>query len=72
MKLKKREITLNEVDSVKDAYFLQRAIVREYENSPRFAARKETENVIETLRREGAEEEERLLKLLQKIKENRL
>ena len=42
MKLEKREITLNEYDSLRDAFYLEKALLNEYVNGLSDASKKET------------------------------
>ena len=46
MKLEKREITLNERDSLLDMYFFERLLEKEYAFGAKMAERKETERVL--------------------------
>ena len=52
MKLEKREITLNEADSIKDMYFYEKSLQFRYAQALKFAERKETEGEISRLLRE--------------------
>ncbi|MBQ7913265.1 MAG: hypothetical protein IJ308_05965 [Clostridia bacterium] len=52
MKLEKREITLNEADSVKDMYFYEKNLQFRYGQALKFAERKEAEGEISRLLRE--------------------
>ena len=56
MKLEKREITLNECDSLKDVSFLEKSLLNGYVESLSKAARKETRNEILQLIKETGEE----------------
>ena len=56
MKLEKREITLNETDSLKDMYILEKALCREYGQGEKFAERKETEREFARLQKEAEED----------------
>lgn len=58
MKLEKREITLNEFDSIKDAFYIEKNLLNEYVYTLSFAQRKETR--------------EQLLKLLKEVGEDML
>ncbi len=62
MKLEKREITLNEKDSLKDIYYLETLLLSEY-GDKQDGFRKETENVFERLKKETEEE----LDLIEKL-----
>ncbi len=66
MKLKKREITLNEADSLKDMYFLEKLIEGEYAKADFGAERKEAKNEGARLQAEAAEERAFLHKLWKK------
>ena len=46
MKLEKREITLNERDSLLDMYFCAQALQTEYDKGAKLSERKETEKEI--------------------------
>ncbi len=46
MKLEKREITLNEFDSLKDVFFAERLLLSEYICALEKAERKETKNEL--------------------------
>ncbi len=71
MKLKKREITLNEADSVLDMVCIERLLKIEYAAGGENGYRKEVEGELEALKKESADEEEENFTLLQKIrKEN--
>ena len=62
MKLEKREITLNEKDSLKDVLYLEAFLRIKYADQ-RKEFRKETENVFERLKKETEEE----LDLIEKL-----
>ena len=49
MKLEKREITLNEFDSLKDAFYTEKTLMGEYIQALSKAARKETRNQLTEL-----------------------
>jgi hypothetical protein len=66
MKLEKREITLNEYDSLKDAYYREKILLNEYVCGLSAMERKETREEILLLIRETAEEIFLLQDLLQK------
>ena len=53
MKLEKREITLNEKDSVSDVFYLEKLLLQEYENGRGLANRKEVQNELEKLLEEA-------------------
>ena len=46
MKLEKREITLNETDSLKDMFFWEKFLSSEYKEGAKRAERKETESEL--------------------------
>ena len=48
MKLEKREITLNEMDSIKDLLVIERALLSEYTHALKKAERIENRNYIHT------------------------
>ncbi len=60
MKLKKREITLNERDSVQDMLRLEERLLFEYETARSFPLKKETENEVAALSAIAKEEVESL------------
>ncbi len=49
MKLEKREITLNERDSLKDIYYFGKMLITEYENALSCAERKDVTNELSGL-----------------------
>ena len=53
MKLEKREITLNEEDSLKDMYFFEKNLQAQYAQGAKLAERKETEGELSKLMREA-------------------
>ena len=63
MKLEKREITLNEQDSIKDVYYFEKTLLREYTARLALAKCKETENELSRLLKEVCEDMERLERL---------
>ena len=65
MKLEKREITLNEKDSLKDIYYLETLLLSEY-GDKQDGFRKETENAFENLEKEIRAEKELVDKLLKR------
>lgn len=71
MKLEKREITLNERDSLLDMYFWERSIENEYKQGAKLAERKETELVLSQAAGETAQDVERVLTLLRKSAKNK-
>ena len=55
MKLEKREITLNERDSIKDAYYMQKVLLNEYICSLEKVEKKQTRNELARLIMENIE-----------------
>ena len=55
MKLEKREITLNEFDSLRDAFYIEQTLMREIEKSLFCVWRKETRDKLNALLQETAE-----------------
>ena len=68
MKLEKREITLNEADSLKDIYYIEKALLTAYAEGEPFLSRKEVENELGELIKQTKEEKERVHTLWQKSK----
>ena len=64
MRLEKREITLNEQDSIKDVYYFEKTLLREYTARLALAKCKETENELSRLLKEVCEDMERMEGLL--------
>lgn len=56
MKLEKREITLNEYDSLQDAFYLQKLLIIEYTQALSQTARKETRSELMRLIKETSED----------------
>ncbi|MBO5240190.1 MAG: hypothetical protein J6B56_02070 [Clostridia bacterium] len=56
MKLEKREITLNEYDSVKDAFYAEKILLVEYVHALAQAQRKETQGELLRLMKEVGED----------------
>lgn len=56
MKLEKREITLNEYDSLKDAYYREKTLLNEYVCAVLHMQRKEAKDELLRLMQETAEE----------------
>ena len=56
MKLEKREITLNEYDSLQDAFYLQKLLIIEYAQALSQTARKETRSELMRLVKETSED----------------
>ena len=68
MKLEKREITLNEFDSLKDAYYIQKNLLEEYVDALPHTQRRQTRNRLMDLIKESAAD---LLYLCDLIKEKK-
>ena len=66
MRLEKREITLNEADSLKDMYYMEKLLWTAYAEGEPFIARKEVENELGELIKQTEEERERAYTLWQK------
>lgn len=71
MKLEKREITLNEADSLKDIYYVEKTLLQAYKPGTAIV-RKEVKNEVEQLMLQTKEEGEKLYALWQKSKEEQL
>ena len=56
MKLEKREITLNEFDSLRDAFYMEKTLFLEYREALLFSWRKETRGVLLDMLREIGED----------------
>ncbi len=56
MKLEKREITLNEYDSLKDTFYMEKLLLSEYVNGVAGARRKEVRGELTSLMREISED----------------
>lgn len=56
MKLEKREITLNEFDSLKDAFYAEKMLIAEYVHALAKAERKETQGELLRLIKEIGED----------------
>ena len=69
MKLEKREITLNEQDSLRDILFLEKTLLCEYAESLGKAYRKEVRETLLDLIKENAEDFFLISDLLQKLEE---
>ena len=70
MKLEKREITLNETDSLKDVYYLEKTLLREYSARLALAVCQETKHELSALVNEVTEDMEKTEKLMKKSAEN--
>ena len=56
MRLEKREITLNESDSIKDVFFMEKTLLNGYTEALERMSRKEMRNEILNLIKEAGEE----------------
>ena len=66
MKLEKREITLNETDSLKDVYYLEKTLLREYSARLALAKCQETKHELATLIEQVTEDMKRVEGLIKK------
>lgn len=64
MKLEKREITLNEYDSLKDVFYLEKSLLREYTARLALSKCKETENELSRMLKEVSEDMSLMEKLM--------
>ena len=69
MKLEKREITLNESDSLKDVFFMEKTLLNRYMETLEKVWRKEVRNEILNLMKETGEEMCFLRDLMRKSEE---
>lgn len=70
MKLEKREITLNETDSLKDVYYLEKTLLREYSARLALAKCQETKHELSAMLKEVGEDMENVEKLMKKSAKN--
>ena len=70
MKLEKREITLNETDSLKDVYYLEKTLLREYSARLALAKCQETKHELSALIKDVSEDMENVEKLMKKSAKN--
>ena len=70
MKLEKREITLNETDSLKDVYYLEKTLLREYSARLALAKCQETKHELSALVKEVTEDMEKVEKLMKESAKN--
>ena len=68
MKLEKREITLNEADSLKDIFYLERTLFREYREGQSNMERREVENELALLEEETKGDMEKIFSLWEQSK----
>ncbi len=72
MKLKKREITLNEADSMQDVFFMEEYLFNAYVVGGNDSFRKETVNALTALSQMAQKERERSYSLWKKAKARQL
>ena len=72
MKFEKREITLNEIDSLKDSFYFEQTLLARYQAGVESAENKETIETIRVFTRETESEMERLSGLMRKSLQNDL
>lgn len=70
MKLEKREITLNEADSLKDVYYTEKTLLREYSARLALAKCQETKHELSALVKEVTADMETVEKLMKKSAKN--
>lgn len=70
MKLEKREITLNEADSLKDVYYLEKTLLREYSARLALAKCQETKHELSTLVKQVTADMENVERLMKKSAQN--
>ena len=70
MKLEKREIMLNEQDSLSDVAFMEKALLYEYVEGVAMASRKETREKLLAFMKSAAEDLFLINDLLEKVKED--
>ena len=66
MKLEKREITLNEADSLKDVYYLEKTLLREYSARLALAKCQETKHELSALIEQVTEDMKTVESLIKK------
>ena len=71
MKLEKREITLNEIDSLKDVAYWEHFLLGEYEKEKRKCSRKEVDNLFMQHMQEIKEEADDVRHCLKKLSNER-
>ena len=71
MKLEKREISLNEYDSLKDAFYTEKTLLGEYLQTLEVYARKQTKNELLRLIVEVGEDLTYVRELMEKIREKK-
>ncbi|MBE5746846.1 MAG: hypothetical protein E7352_01580 [Clostridiales bacterium] len=70
MKLEKREITLNETDSLKDVYYTEKTLLREYSARLTLTTCQETKHELSALIEEVTSDMEKAENLMQKSAKN--
>ena len=68
MRLEKREITLNEADSLKDVFYLEKALASAYSGWESYTERKELKNELPALIAEVKQDAERVHSLWEEAK----
>ena len=66
MKLEKREVTLNEADSLKDMFYMEKTLLLAYADAAKRAARKEVKALLNDLSMETERDEALVKERLQK------
>lgn len=70
MKFEKREITLNECDSLKDVYYFEKSLLSAYEKGAQNVQSKETLGTIKAFMSETQTEIEKIAELIKKSSKN--
>ena len=70
MKLEKREITLNETDSLKDVYYLEKTLLREYSARLALAKCQETKHELSALIEQVTQDMKTVESLIKKVVKN--
>ena len=70
MKFEKREITLNETDSLKDVYYLEKTLLREYSARLALTRCQETKHELSALIEQVTQDMENVEKLMKKSAKN--
>lgn len=66
MRLEKREVTLNEADSLKDMYYMEKTLANAYADGAKNAQRKESSSLLASLLKETQSDGEFLKERLKK------
>ena len=72
MKFEKREITLNEIDSLKDSFYFEETLLARYQSGLDSTENKETTETIRSFIRATESEIQTLSKLMKKSSQNDL